>query len=78
MRELALSYGIIPFYMGIPKNHDEFIMDIPKILESDGFNKDDLVLVIGGSFGYIRVFSKRRAQRCGNVSYTVLIKRYSI
>lgn len=54
MRELALSYGIIPFYMGIPKNHDEFIMDIPKILESDGFNKDDLVLVIGGSFGYIR------------------------
>ena len=54
MRELALSYGIIPKYSTLPDSHDEFMKSLPDMLLNAGFSSDDQILIIGGSFGHLR------------------------
>lgn len=54
MRELALSFGIRPYHTEKPTSRDEFIRDIPDVLLKTGYQEEDYILVIGGSFGYVR------------------------
>lgn len=54
MRELALSFGVRPYYTEKPASRDEFIRDIPKVLLPAGYGKEDYIIVIGGSFGPVR------------------------
>lgn len=54
MRELALSFGIRPYHTAKPTSRDEFIRDIPDVLLKAGYQEEDYILVIGGSFGYVR------------------------
>ncbi|MDR1757115.1 MAG: pyruvate kinase [Culturomica sp.] len=54
MRELSLSFGVHPYFTLKPNSRDEFIRDIPEVLMKDGYQEDDLILVIGGSFGHVR------------------------
>lgn len=54
MRELALSFGVKPYYTMKPTSRDEFIRDIPQVLLKAGYAEDDYILVIGGSFGHVR------------------------
>ncbi len=53
MRHLALSYGVQPFFMEARLTKDEFVREAMRtLLENDKVEPDDLVLVIGGSFGH--------------------------
>lgn len=54
MRELALSFGIRPYHTEKPTSRDEFIRNIPDVLLKAGYQEEDYILVIGGSFGYVR------------------------
>lgn len=54
MRELALSYGVRPYFTVKPSSRDEFIRDIPHVLLACGYTQEDYILVIGGSFGHVR------------------------
>lgn len=54
IRELALSYGIIPYFSVKPTSRDEFMRDIPQVLLRNGYRPEDQILVIGGSFGHVR------------------------
>jgi len=52
MRHLALSYGISAEYMVPRTSRDNFLTDSISIMVEQGkLNPDDLVLIIGGSFG---------------------------
>lgn len=52
MRELSLSYGIFPTMMAPRKTKDEFEhAAIESLLEAGCFKPDDIIAVIGGSFG---------------------------
>ncbi len=52
MRQLALSYGISAEYMEPRTTRDHFLADAISIIEDQSkLNPDDMVLVIGGSFG---------------------------
>lgn len=52
VRELALSYGIIAFYMEPRKQTDAFKRSIVRHLsEIEGIEMDDRILLIGGSYG---------------------------
>ena len=52
MRELALSFGIYPYYTEKPMSRDEFMNDLPEMLMKNGIKADDYVVVVGGSFGH--------------------------
>lgn len=54
MRELSLSFGVQPYYSIKPDSRDEFMRGIPQMLLEKGYQPDDQILVIGGSFGHIR------------------------
>lgn len=54
MRELALSFGVRPYFTEKPTSRDEFIRDIPQVLLKAGYREEDYILVIGGSFGHVR------------------------
>lgn len=54
MRELALSFGVRPYYTEKPASRDEFIRDIPQMLLTAGYAREDFIVVIGGSFGAAR------------------------
>lgn len=54
MRELSLSFGVQPYYSIKPDSRDEFMRGIPQMLLKKGYQPDDQILVIGGSFGHIR------------------------
>lgn len=54
MRELSLSFGIRSYFTVKPNSRDEFMRDIPRILLSNGYQSEDQILVIGGSFGHVR------------------------
>lgn len=54
MRELALSFGIRAYFSVKPSSRDEFMRDIPKMLLENGYQPEDQILVIGGSFGHVR------------------------
>jgi len=51
MRELALSYGIYPYFTEKPMSRDEFMNDLPEMLLKNGVHVNDYVVVVGGSFG---------------------------
>lgn len=52
MRELALSYGIMPNLANMKKSNDEFINDaIQALLERKRVKKEDLIVVLAGNFG---------------------------
>jgi pyruvate kinase len=52
MRQLALSYGIEAFYMEPRQSRDHFLSDaISYMLEQRKIASEDMVLIIGGSFG---------------------------
>ena len=52
VRELALSYGVIAFYMEPKKQTDAFKRSVVRhISEIDGIEMDDRILLIGGSYG---------------------------
>jgi len=52
MRELSLSYGIYPDYFSPRESRDEFIRDSVKMVSEKGkFVPEDLIIVVGGSFG---------------------------
>lgn len=51
MRELALSFGVDPYYTEKPMSRDEFMFDLPEMLMQKGIKADDYVVVVGGSFG---------------------------
>ena len=54
MRELALSFGVRPYFSVKPNSRDEFMRDIPQVLLQNGYQPEDQILVIGGSFGHVR------------------------
>ena len=54
MRELALSFGVRPYFSVKPHSRDEFMRDIPQVLLQNGYHPEDQILVIGGSFGHVR------------------------
>lgn len=54
MRELSLSFGVRPYYTEKPASRDEFIRDIPQMLLTAGYAREDFIVVIGGSFGAAR------------------------
>mgnify|MGYP000880466472 FL=1 len=54
MRELALSFGVRPYFSVKPHSRDEFMWDIPQVLLQNGYQPEDQILVIGGSFGHVR------------------------
>lgn len=54
MRELALSFGVRPYFSVKPASRDEFMRDIPRVLLQNGYKPEDQILVIGGSFGHVR------------------------
>lgn len=52
MRELALSYGIYPFYMDPKENTDTFKRSVVCYLLDHGeLDSSDRIIVVGGSFG---------------------------
>jgi pyruvate kinase len=52
MRELALSYGIYPFYMDPKENTDTFKRSVVSYLLDHGeLDGSDRIIVVGGSFG---------------------------
>lgn len=52
MRQLALSFGLMATYMKPRETRDSFLSDaMLSLVENNKLNTDDLVLVIGGSFG---------------------------
>jgi pyruvate kinase len=52
MRQLALSYGILANYMELIDSRDSFLSDaISRLVDSEKINQNDMVIVIGGSFG---------------------------
>lgn len=52
VRELALSYGIYSEYFSPRPSRDEFIRDAATIVSNKGkFKPEDLIIVVGGSFG---------------------------
>ncbi len=52
MRQLSLSYGIEAEYMEQRKSRDHFLYDVVKLMRDQGrINSEDLVLIVGGSFG---------------------------
>ena len=54
MRALALSFGVRPYFSVKPHSRDEFMRDIPQVLLQNGYQPEDQILVIGGSFGHVR------------------------
>ena len=54
MRELALSFGVRPYFSVKPHSRDEFIRDIQQVLFQNCYQPEDQILVIGGSFGHVR------------------------
>lgn len=54
MRELALSFGVRSYFSVKPHSRDEFMRDIPQVLLQNGYQPEDQILVIGGSFGHVR------------------------
>ena len=54
MRELALSFGVRPYFSVKHHSRDEFMRDIPQVLLQNGYQPEDQILVIGGSFGHVR------------------------
>ena len=54
MRELALSFGVRPYFSVKPHSRDEFMRDIPQVLLQNGYQPEDQILVIGGRFGHVR------------------------
>ena len=52
MRELALSFGVYPYYTEKPMSRDVFRNDLPEMLMQNGIKADDYVVVVGGSFGH--------------------------
>ena len=54
MRELALSFGVRPYFSVKPHSRDEFMRDIPQVLLQNGYQPEDQILVLGGSFGHVR------------------------
>ena len=54
MRELALSFGVRPYFSVKPHSRDEFMRDSPQVLLQNGYQPEDQILVIGGSFGHVR------------------------
>ena len=54
MRELALSFGVRPYFSVKPHSRYEFMRDIPQVLLQNGYQPEDQILVIGGSFGHVR------------------------
>ena len=54
MRELALSFGVRPYFSVKPHSRDEFMRDIPQVLLQNGYQPEDQILVIGGSLGHVR------------------------
>ena len=52
MRELALSYGVFPYFMEKQGSKDDFVSEAVKILLKDRVLEEDaMVGVLGGSFG---------------------------
>ena len=52
MRQLALSYGIYAIHREPAENHESFLLSILYYLEEKKWlGKEDLIVVIGGSFG---------------------------
>lgn len=52
MRELALSYGIFPFYIDPKENTDTFKRSVVSYLLDHGeLDRSDRIIVVGGSFG---------------------------
>ncbi len=52
MRELALSYGIRSYFMEPHHSKDDFVrVAVQSLLDEKCFETDDLIAVIGGSFG---------------------------
>ena len=49
MRELALSFGVRPYFSVKPHSRDEIMRDIPQVLLQNGYQPEDQILVIGGS-----------------------------
>ena len=54
MRELGLSFGVRRYCSVKPHSRDEFMRDIPQVLLQNGYQPEDQILVIGGSFGHVR------------------------
>ena len=52
MRELALSYGVYAYSMDPTASKDKFIKNsINRLLDDKCFTKEDVIGVVGGSFG---------------------------
>jgi len=58
MRELALSYGVMPTYMEKKESVDEFIhVSLTDLLKNQDLNDQDIVVVLAGNFSRASGFS---------------------
>ncbi len=58
MRELALSYGVIPVYMEKKMSADEFIrVSLKELLKKHNLSDNDIVVVLAGNFSHGTGFS---------------------
>ena len=71
MRELALSFGVRPYFSVKPHSRDEFMRDIPQVLLQNGYQPEDQILVIGGSFGHVRGASFLEVCKISDIKYQV-------
>ena len=67
MRELALSFGVYPYYTEKPMSRDEFMNDLPEMLMQNGIKADDYVVVVGGSFGHGKGASFIEVSKIGEI-----------
>jgi pyruvate kinase len=68
MRQLALSFGVMANYMKITESRDNFLRDAIQILgENNKVGTEDMVLVIGGSFGPSNGASFMEISQVGNL-----------
>jgi pyruvate kinase len=53
VRQLALSYGVYPEYLPLPKNTSELIVQsLQSLLQEGELKKDDLIVILAGSPGH--------------------------
>jgi len=58
MRELALSYGVVPVYIEKKKSVDEFIrVSLRDLLSKHDLDDNDIIVVLAGNFSRASGFS---------------------
>ena len=69
MRQLALTYGVMAFYMAWTNSRDSFLSQaITKLIADGNIESEDLVAIVGGSFGSTNGASFMEISQAKNLS----------